>query len=100
LTGTDDAARPHDLPDGLVLARVTDVFDTGTVPAGLLKTHRVAARTWGRLVVHTGSVVLAFEDPPNERVSLRAGEIAVIPPDRPHHVELSDGASFAVEFHR
>ena len=30
------------IPEGFVLARTTDVFDYDTVPAGLLKAHRVA----------------------------------------------------------
>ena len=30
------------IPDGFVLARTTDAFDNHTVPAGLLKAHRVA----------------------------------------------------------
>jgi tellurite resistance-related uncharacterized protein len=37
------------LPDGLVLDRTTDEFDEHTVPAGLLRDHRVAAGVWGRL---------------------------------------------------
>lgn len=42
----------HQLPDGLVLIRTTDVFDNATVPASLLRAHRVADGVWGRLVVH------------------------------------------------
>jgi tellurite resistance-related uncharacterized protein len=88
------------LPDGLEHARTTDVFDAETVPAGLLRAHRLAAETWGRLVVHDGSVRLVFEDGSGEVRSLEAGASAVIAPDRPHHVELGAGARFAVEFHR
>lgn len=42
------------LPNGLELARTTDVFDNDTVPAGLLRAHRVANGTWGRLVGRVG----------------------------------------------
>ncbi|MEZ5246019.1 MAG: DUF1971 domain-containing protein [Acidimicrobiales bacterium] len=88
------------IPDGFVLARTTDVFDNDTVPAGLLKAHRVADSVWGRLVVHAGSVRFVFEDEPDAAAVLKAGETLVIPPARLHHVELDGPATFAVEFHR
>ena len=42
------------LPPGLMLHRTTDVFTDTTVPAGLLRAHRVAQGLWGRLVVLEG----------------------------------------------
>ena len=53
---------------------------------------------WGRLVVATGTVDLVFEDD-NVRIELQAGDHSAIPPGRPHHVELGEGAEFYVEFH-
>lgn len=88
------------IPTGFELARTTDIFDNDTVPAGLLRAHRVAAGIWGRLVVHTGTVTFVFEDEPDTPVSVGAGDAVIIPPARPHHVELDGPASFAVEFHR
>ncbi len=76
------------------------VITTRTVPAGLLRAHRVADGVWGRLVVHTGSVGFAFDDSPDDVVAVHAGDAVVIPPARPHHVELRGPATFAVEFHR
>jgi tellurite resistance-related uncharacterized protein len=87
------------LPDGLVLTRTTDVFDDGSVPAGLLRAHRVADGVWGRLLVHEGSLVFRFEDG-DQPLRAGAGEWIVIPPARPHHVELVGPVRFAVEFHR
>lgn len=88
------------LPDGLQLVRTTDVFDETTVPAGLRRAHRVADGVWGRLVVHTGSVVFVFDDDPDHPITVAAGEAVAIPPTRQHHVELTGPATFAVEFHR
>jgi tellurite resistance-related uncharacterized protein len=88
------------LPDGLQLVRTTDVFDETTVPAGLRRAHRVADGVWGRLVVHTGSVVFVFDDDPDHPITVAAGEAVTIPPTRQHHVELTGPATFAVEFHR
>jgi tellurite resistance-related uncharacterized protein len=91
---------PEELPDGLRLARTTDVFDNDTVPAGLLRAHRVADGVWGRLVVHAGTVTFVFEDHPDRPIVAGPGVRIVIPPGRPHHVELGESTAFAVEFHR
>jgi tellurite resistance-related uncharacterized protein len=88
------------LPEGLDLVRTTDVFDNESVPVGLLRAHRVASGVWGRLVVYTGSVTFVFEDETGDPITVHAGDSVVIPPDRLHHVELYDPATFVVEFHR
>lgn len=88
------------LPDGLELARTTDVFDESNHPGGLRRAHQVAAGVWGRLVVHSGHVVFVFEDQADQPRTVAAGESQVIPPERRHHVEFDGPATFAVEFHR
>lgn len=88
------------LPEGLEHVRTTDVFDEHSVPAGLLRAHRVADGVWARLVVHTGSVTFVFEDDADAPIAVAAGEHVVIPPARLHHVVLTGPATFAVEFHR
>ncbi len=88
------------IPEGSELERTTDVFDNNTVPAGLLRAHRVAKGIWGRLVVHSGSVTFVFEDKADQPISVSAGEHVVIPPARPHHLELDQPSTFAVEFYR
>ena len=89
-----------ELPDGLSLARTTATFDESTVPAGLLRAHRVAADVWGRVVVQTGTLTLHFDDDTAERHLLGADDRVVLDPGRPHHVELDGPVTFAVEFHR
>ena len=89
-----------DLPDQVELVRTTDVFDNDSVPAGLLRAHRVAEGVWGRLVVHTGRVSFVFEDQAEHPIGVGPGEHVVIPPSRPHHLELGESATFAVEFYR
>lgn len=88
------------IPDGFVLDRTTPVFDHTSVPSGLLRAHRVADGVWGRLVVHAGTVRLVFEDAAETPLVVHAGDSAVIPPGRLHHVEFTDSGRFAVEFHR
>lgn len=90
-------AAVFELPDDSELVRTTAVFDSDTVPAGLLRAHRVAVGMWGRLVVHAGIVNFVFDDDGDHPVTVAGGTL-VIPPARPHHLELSEDASFAVEF--
>lgn len=87
------------LPDDVALVRVTEEWDQTTVPQGLRRSHRLADDVWGRLVVRAGTVRLTFEDDQTARL-VTAGEAAVLPPGRPHHVEPVDAVRFAVEFHR
>lgn len=88
------------LPEGLDLVRTTAVFDNDSVPAGLLRAHRVASGVWGRLVVYSGSVTFVFEDDTGDPIIVDAGGSVVIPPGRLHHVALPGPATFVVEFHR
>ena len=68
------------LPDGLEHVRTTDIFDNDTVPAGLLRAHRVADGVWGRLVVHSGTVSFVFDDEPEHPITVSAGDAVAIPP--------------------
>ena len=88
----------HELPAGVELVRVTETFDEGTVPRGLMRAHRVAVGSWGRLVVESGSLRFVWEDD-GSVVELVAGETHVIPPDTPHRVDVTGSVRFAVEFY-
>jgi tellurite resistance-related uncharacterized protein len=90
-----------ELPSGLEHVRTTPTFNEESVPPGLLGAHRIASGVWGRLVVHSGTLILRFEDTPEESHVVHAGEHLAIPPERPHKVELDEGPiAFAIEFHR
>lgn len=87
-------------PDGTEHVRTTDVFDNSSVPAGLLRAHRIAEGVWGRLLVHTGGLRFVFEDRSEHPIAVRAGGGVLIPPGRPHHLELDEPVTFVIEFHR
>ncbi len=87
------------LPDGLEYVRTAE-FDQDSVPAGLLRAHRVATNTWGHLVVTQGALAFTFEDDPAPPRRLESGDTQPIPPDRMHHVILLGDVSFGIEFYR
>lgn len=87
-----------ELPADLVVARTTDTWDEHSMPAGLRRAHRVAARTWGRLVVEAGALRFrASTDPPTD-VILGPGATQPIPPSVEHDVEPRGPVRFRVEF--
>lgn len=102
-----DVAEQHpdaadiEMPAGMAVVRTTQEFDPESVPAGLLRAHRIASGVWGRLVVHSGSIGFGFDDqvPIADARVIVAGEHQVIPPGRPHHVTLVGDVRFVVEFH-
>ena len=92
--------REVELPPGLEVVRATKVFDSVTVPHGLLRSHELAPEVWARLVVDSGSVVFVFEDAPTSPRRLHAGEHQIVPPARGHRISPGDDASFYLEFLR
>jgi len=88
------------LPAGLALKRTTDEFTALSVPAGLLRAHRLARGVWGRLVLIEGELRFVWEDPDAGRpLVLSESDSLVIPPDTPHRVEPGAECRFVVEFH-
>jgi tellurite resistance-related uncharacterized protein len=95
-SGSDE--RPT-MPLGLTLVRTTPEFGSDTVPAGLLRSHQVAAGLWGRLRVLAGEVRFVFACDPPAVQDLHAGDHVDIPPETPHHVEPRADSRFIVEFY-
>jgi tellurite resistance-related uncharacterized protein len=69
------------------------------VPAGLLRSHRLADGTWGQLVVLHGRLGFrAATDPPTE-IELQASDTHAIPPGMVHEVQLLGPVEFAIDFY-
>jgi tellurite resistance-related uncharacterized protein len=89
-----------ELPEGLVVERTAGPFDEITLPAGLLRAHRIPSGTWGRLRVLEGSVdFLINTDPPAEH-HLDAGQTQPIPPDVSHELRPKGPVRLVVDFLR
>jgi tellurite resistance-related uncharacterized protein len=77
----------------------TPEFDNATLPDALKNAHSTKAGTWGLLVVSEGEVRLVFEEDHDRTCTVRPGHPAPIPPQAPHHVELTGPMRMYVEFH-
>ena len=87
-----------ELPEGLRWVRRSPVWDERTLPVGLRRAHRVAAGTWGRIVVHDGRLRFEAATTPTIDVELEAGSTQAIPPEVFHEVEPLGAVRCSVEF--
>ena len=87
-----------ELPDDLRLARSGPRWDATSMPAGLLRAHRLAGGTWGRLLVHEGRLRYAAATDPALDVEIGPGGTQAIPPDVEHHVQPVGPVSFSIDF--
>jgi tellurite resistance-related uncharacterized protein len=75
-------------------------WTAATIPAGLRKPHELKAGVWGELVVLAGRVRLRYDDPIGREVELGAGEVATVPPEVRHELEMLDNAVVRLDFYR
>jgi len=87
-----------EMPDSLRLIRTSARWDEHTMPKGLRRAHRVAAGTWGRIVVYDGHLRFAARTEPELETVLSGGSIQAIPPDVEHEIEPLGGVCFSIDF--
>jgi tellurite methyltransferase len=87
-----------ELPDGLEVVRTTPVWDGTSMPAGLRRSHRVAAGTWGVLRVEAGRLRFRADTSPPIDVVLEAGDAQAIPPAVDHDVTPDGPVRFSLTF--
>jgi tellurite methyltransferase len=87
-----------ELPDDLRLIRTSPHWDEHTMPAGLKRSHQIAAGTWGRIVVHDGSLRFVARTEPELNVIVGPGSTQAIPPEVVHNVQPLDQVRFSIDF--
>jgi tellurite methyltransferase len=87
-----------ELPDGLELVRTSKRWDQDTMPVGLGRAHRIAAGTWGQILVHDGHLRFVARTQPKLNIVLKAGSIQAIPPEVEHEVHALGEVCFSIEF--
>ncbi len=87
-----------ELPDDARLVGQTDEFTAASVPAGLLREHRLPKGRYGRILVASGVLGFSYSDDQTP-VTVTENSPLVIEPERAHHVVVGDGCRFRVEFY-
>lgn len=87
-----------ELPDDLREVRTTATWDATTVPAALLRAHRIAPGTWGVLQVEEGSLRFVAATSPALDVIVDPSRPQAIPPEVEHHIERLGDVRFAITF--
>lgn len=86
-----------EFPEAVRLVRTSPEWDELTLPPGLRRAHQLATATWGRLVVHEGTLRFSMDGALS--VELRPGSPAqVIPPGIPHEVEPLGHVRLSIDF--
>ena len=94
------ATRPCALPAHAEPYRTIGPFGGADLPAGLLRSHSLAAGVWGLLALEEGSIAFVWEDGSGDRFDLVAPAEMVIPPEVFHHLETSRDFRLTVTFLR
>jgi tellurite resistance-related uncharacterized protein len=87
-----------ELPIGLNLVRSSPTWDEHTIPRAILRAHRIASGTWGRIVVKDGTLRFVAHRAPEIDVVLGPGSIQAIPPDVDHEVQPLGSVHFLIDF--
>jgi len=87
------------LPEATRLVRSSPDWNEDTMPKGLLRAHRLAAGTWGRIVVKEGRLFFRMAgDPPLEAELAQSTPVQAIPPEVEHEVRLAGPVRFSIDF--
>lgn len=88
------------LPEGAVRHGGTPEFSEGSIPAGLLRSHRTKAGTWAKIVVLEGRLLYRILEPEVEEVELSPERPGIVEPEVAHEVEARGRVRFRVDFWR
>ncbi len=82
--------------------RLIGPFDADSLPRGLLAEHRLKPGIWGRLTMLVGAIDFNWDDEgaASEPITLKAGDVLMVPPQRPHHLKLRGSFELQIEFLR
>ncbi len=89
-------ARPDCLPQDAMAMHTLGPFDAQSLPAGILRSHRLGAGRWGCLSVTAGNIHFVWEEGSEERVPLGSGSVMIIPPLLAHRLELVGDVSLTI----
>ena len=92
-------SNPAVLPASATPYRKIGPFDAATLPSGLRTEHRLKEDVWGKLELLEGSVDFVWDDGrTDKRHRLVTGNIQLVTPTTPHHLEVSGPFRLTIEF--
>ncbi|GAA0277536.1 hypothetical protein GCM10009127_17930 [Alteraurantiacibacter aestuarii] len=86
------------VPENLQALREIGPFNADTIPRGLLAEHRLKPGRWARLCLSEGELDFVWDDGSNTSEHLVAPAVIMVPPERPHHLELMGDISVTITF--
>ena len=87
------------LPDGAKKVASTPTMSEETAVKGLLKNHLAPKDKYALVVVEEGALQFVWEDDKDNIVDADQQHPIVIPPERFHHVVVTEKVKFRVEFY-
>lgn len=92
MTGDTQPNQRYRLPPRLSAYRKIGPFDTESLPAGLLREHRLKEGTWANLIVLEGEIGFVWDDADSDGAVtvLAAGDRLHVPPLILHHLEMRE----------
>lgn len=84
--------------EGFRLLRTIGPFDAHSLPPGLLSEHRLKPGRWALLEMLAGEIAFVWDDKAGASIRIAAGEIFLVPPVRPHHLEPLGPFSLRLQF--
>lgn len=91
--------RGPSLPEGAPCYRRIGPFDAATIPAGLLRRHDLKPGVWGVLTIAAGRIRFCWDDEAGGSRLLAPGDVLLIPPTVPHHLEREGPVRLSIAFH-
>ena len=88
------------LPAGAACYKRIGPFSEDSLPAGILREHRLKDDVWGVLTIVDGAIGFTWDDAEGGEIELAARSRLVIPPAVPHHLTVRGPFSLTIEFHR
>lgn len=88
-----------ELPAHFIPYKRTAEMSEATLPEGLRRRHATRAGVWAKIHVLAGRLRYCLEDS-GATAELAAGDVGVVVPEVPHHVEPLGAVRLAVEFYR
>lgn len=78
--------------------KISSEFTHQSLPAVLLREHRLDQKTWAVVRVRMGEIQYVEGDHSKTRM-IEAGTATVVPPDTPHHLEIVGPVALTFEFY-